>query len=132
MKSYILKKEAKRRNYIQGTGGGSPPKIPFSSFEEEVLQLLTPEAAGMENIPEGGIIDTEETVQECGPNNDYYEIDEQNMLSHPEVEEDNIENASPNIDKRKQKNINTVTQKNSTKKGDLKDVTYNERCKKDL
>jgi len=40
---------------VQGTGGGPPPKIPFSMFEEEVLKLLTPEAAGLENIPEDGI-----------------------------------------------------------------------------
>jgi len=40
---------------MQGTGGGPPPKIAFSTFEEEVLKLLTPEAAGLENIPEGGI-----------------------------------------------------------------------------
>jgi len=25
---------------VQGTGGGPPPKIPFSMFEEEVLKLL--------------------------------------------------------------------------------------------
>lgn len=55
VKGYILKKEAERRNYIQGTGGGPPPKIAFSNFEENVLQLLTLEAAGLENIPEGGI-----------------------------------------------------------------------------
>lgn len=59
MKTYILKKEAKRRSYIQGTGGGPSPKVSFSDFEEEVIQLLIPEAAGVENIPEGGLMDLE-------------------------------------------------------------------------
>lgn len=63
-----MKKEAKRRNGIQGTGGGSPPKVVFSSFED-VLQFLTSEAAGMKNIPDGGIIDTEQILQECGSSN---------------------------------------------------------------
>jgi hypothetical protein len=40
---------------MHGTGGGPPPKIAFSAFEEKVLEFLTPEAAGLENIPEGGI-----------------------------------------------------------------------------
>src|SRR5580765_867524 len=63
MKSYVLKKEAKRRSYVQGTGG-PPPKITFSPFEEEMLQLLTPEAAGLENIPEGGIYTEENPISE--------------------------------------------------------------------
>lgn len=54
-KSYVLKKKTKRRNYTQGTGGGPPIKISFSNFEEEVLNFLTPEAARLEGIPEGGI-----------------------------------------------------------------------------
>ncbi|XP_032688785.1 uncharacterized protein LOC116852463 [Odontomachus brunneus] len=68
MKSYILKKEVRRRSYIQGTGGGPPPQIFLSSFEEEVLEFLTPEAAGLQNIPEGGILETAEetqTLSEC-------------------------------------------------------------------
>lgn len=54
---YVLKKETKRRNYFQGTGGGSPIKICFLFLEEELLDFLTPEAAGLENIPhtQGGI-----------------------------------------------------------------------------
>lgn len=55
IKSYILKKEAKRRNHMQGTGGGPNINISFTNFEEEVLEFLTPEAAGLEDIPEGGI-----------------------------------------------------------------------------
>lgn len=62
--SYIWKKEAKRRSYVQGTGGGPPPKIAFSIFEEEVLELLTPEAAGIENVPEGGIYIEENPIVE--------------------------------------------------------------------
>ena len=52
---YVLKKETKRRSYQLGTGGGSPLKIDFSLLEEELLAFLTPEAAGLENIPQGGL-----------------------------------------------------------------------------
>lgn len=52
---YVLRKETKRRNSFQKTGGGSPMKISFSSLEEELLDFITPEAAGLENIPQGGI-----------------------------------------------------------------------------
>ncbi|CAL1672852.1 unnamed protein product [Lasius platythorax] len=65
-KIYVLKKETKRRNHGLGTGGGSPIKIPFSSLEEELLYFITPEAAGLENIPQGGI-DLYENV-ETDPN----------------------------------------------------------------
>lgn len=41
------------------------------------------------------------------------------MLSYPEVEEDNIENASPKVNIRKEKNINTFILINNTKKGNL-------------
>ena len=40
---------------MQGTGGGPSINISFTNFEEEVLEFLTPEAAGLEDIPEGGI-----------------------------------------------------------------------------
>lgn len=52
---YVLKKETKRRNHSLGTGGGSPIMITFSSLEEELLDFITPEAAGLDNIPQGGI-----------------------------------------------------------------------------
>ncbi|XP_071576000.1 uncharacterized protein [Temnothorax nylanderi] len=54
-KMYVLKKETKRRSYQSGTGGGSPMKIDMSPLEEELLDFLTPEAAGLENIPQGGL-----------------------------------------------------------------------------
>lgn len=54
-KKYVLKKETKRRNYYQGTSGGSPIKISFPSLEQELLDFLTPEAADLENIPQGEI-----------------------------------------------------------------------------
>ncbi|XP_018359009.1 PREDICTED: uncharacterized protein LOC108758510 [Trachymyrmex cornetzi] len=54
-KMYVLKKETKRRNYVSGTGGGSPIKIDLSLLEEELLDFVTPEAAGLENIPQGGL-----------------------------------------------------------------------------
>lgn len=95
-----MKKENKRRNCIQGTGGGPPPKVNFSTFEEDVLEFLTPEAAGMDNIPEGGIIDDEPIMlQGCNSRNDVCSnnnvIEEQNM-SYQEIEEnDDIENVPP-------------------------------------
>lgn len=51
---YVLKKETKRRNYQSRTGGGSPITVNLSSLEEE-LDFITPEAAGLENIPQGGL-----------------------------------------------------------------------------
>ncbi|KYQ56386.1 hypothetical protein ALC60_04687 [Trachymyrmex zeteki] len=51
----VLKKETKRRNHSKSTGGGSPMKINFTDIEEKLLELLTPEAAGIENVPQGGI-----------------------------------------------------------------------------
>jgi len=51
----VLKKETKRRNHLRGTGGGSPLNINFSDIEEK-LQLLTPEAAGIVNVPQGGVL----------------------------------------------------------------------------
>lgn len=54
-KTYVLKKETKRRNHSLTTGGGSPINIYFSPLEEELLNFITPEAAGLDNIPQGGI-----------------------------------------------------------------------------
>jgi len=51
---YILKKETIRRNDSFRTGGRLPIKISFSSLEEELLEFITPEAAGLVNIPQGG------------------------------------------------------------------------------
>lgn len=65
---YVLKKETKRRNHSLGTGGGSPIMISFSSLEEELLDFITPEAAGLDNIPQGGI-DLHETTIETNLDN---------------------------------------------------------------
>ncbi|EZA61665.1 hypothetical protein X777_11049 [Ooceraea biroi] len=56
---YVLKKETKRRSHCLGTGGGSPINVPFCPLEEELLDFITPEEAGMENIPQGGIYSCE-------------------------------------------------------------------------
>jgi len=116
-----LKKEAKRRNSIQGTSG-LPPKVNFSTFED-VLEFLIPEAAGMDNIPEGGII--EPMLQEYSSRSDVCSnnnvIEEQN-ISYPEIEEnDNLENVSPKSAPKVNKNRenNTFTQMNATRKGNL-------------
>ena len=120
MKSYVLKKEAKRRSYVQGTGG-PPPKITFSPFEEEMLQLLTPEAAGLENIPEGGIYTEENPISE-----DIIQVEnieaEQDMQNNMIVEENNTnegnsENIPPyNTEKRGKVNTPKI---NNTTRGNL-------------
>ncbi|XP_036149438.1 uncharacterized protein LOC118647847 [Monomorium pharaonis] len=125
MKNYILKKEAKRRSYVQGTGGGPSPKIAFSPFEEEVLQLLTPEAAGLENIPEGGIYTEENPILEdtIQIENNEAEQDMQNnhnMINEDNRNEENSENIpSHNIEKRGKVNtpkINNITRGNIMQK----------------
>ncbi|XP_018376746.1 PREDICTED: uncharacterized protein LOC108769977, partial [Trachymyrmex cornetzi] len=117
IKAYIFKKEAKRRSYAQGTGGGPPSKVSFSSFDEDVLQLLTPEAAGLENIPEGGLINIVEEVQplqECDYQNTMQEQDIQCSV----IETDEIENVSTNVNIRQHSRKNeTVTQEKNTRKG---------------
>lgn len=120
MKSYILKKEAKRRSYMQGTGGGPPTKVSFSTFEEEVLELLTPEAAGLENIPEGGINREENSILEetaqVMENTEMEENMEENM--HMMTEEDNnTENIPPdnNTDKRIINNTARITNNTANK-----------------
>ncbi|XP_018392469.1 PREDICTED: uncharacterized protein LOC108771627 [Cyphomyrmex costatus] len=95
IKSYILKKEAKRRNYMQGTGGGPSINISFTNFEEEVIEFLTPEAAGLEGIPEGGInLTLNEKDQEVE------EINVQTVEENTEIDmeiNENAENISTNI-----------------------------------
>lgn len=128
IKGYILKKESKRRTHTQGTGGGPPCKISFSNFEEEVLQILTPEAAGLINIPEGGInieppcfqnnlenisendmnIEESNTLNEC--ETDTYQIrtgiiEPYVEVMHAEINDEiNQENVSPNILQQRKKN----------------------------
>ncbi|KAL0110638.1 hypothetical protein PUN28_013904 [Cardiocondyla obscurior] len=63
-KMNVLKKETKRRSNGMKTGGGSPKNVNFSSLEENLLEFLTPEAAGLLNIPEGGIYLSNNILQE--------------------------------------------------------------------
>ncbi|KYN50396.1 hypothetical protein ALC57_00033, partial [Trachymyrmex cornetzi] len=67
-KMYVLKKETKRRNDALKTGGGSPIKISFSPLKEELLEFITPEAAGLHNIPQGGF-DVCESIVELDQDN---------------------------------------------------------------
>lgn len=124
IKAYILKKESKRRSHIEGTGGGPPCTIVFSNFEEEVLELLTPEAAGLLNIPEGGInsrvssslnnpednINIEESIlnEYERDTEDCQIIESQNEQLH--TESNNIEHISSNILKH-QKETNISNEK---------------------
>ncbi|XP_067208175.1 myb/SANT-like DNA-binding domain-containing protein 4 [Linepithema humile] len=55
-KMNVLKKESKKRAHMQGTGRGPAVAINISDLEQKLLAILTPEAAGMPNIPEGGLI----------------------------------------------------------------------------
>ncbi|KYN50333.1 hypothetical protein ALC62_12791, partial [Cyphomyrmex costatus] len=126
IKTYILKKEAKRRSYVQGTSGGPPSKVPFSSFEEDVLQLLTLEAAGLENIPEGGLINIVEEVQPLQECNYQNTMQEQNIQCS-EIEIDETENVSTNVNIRQHSRKNqTVVQEKNTRKGnfDGKPIMY--------
>ncbi|XP_071652752.1 uncharacterized protein [Temnothorax longispinosus] len=128
IKSYILKKEAKRRSHVQGTGGGPPLKIAFSNFEEEVLELLTPEAAGMENIPEGGINMEEnpileQTIQDA----ENTETIEQDVHMITEEDNGNIENAEnipPHNNIEKRRKVNTKI-KNTTGGNSMQKISYN-------
>lgn len=43
-----------RRRNVQGTGGGLPKIVNFTDLEEQLLEILSPEAAGIANIPQGG------------------------------------------------------------------------------
>lgn len=38
-----------------GTGGGSPKKLQLTSVENALIDFLTPDAAGLSNISEGGL-----------------------------------------------------------------------------
>lgn len=97
MKGYILKKEAKRRRYMQQTGGSSPLKIEFSDFEEKVLQLLTPEAAGLENISEGGFTNAIYNINcDTGQRSDTAIKNLEVNYVTGEIDEENIENIAAN------------------------------------
>ncbi|XP_025991739.1 uncharacterized protein LOC113004021 [Solenopsis invicta] len=94
IKSYILKKEAKRQNHMQGTGDGPSINISFTTFEEEVLEFLTPEAAGLKYIPEGGINLTLNENQEVKEIN--VQTIEEDIGVDMEINE-NAENILPDI-----------------------------------
>ncbi|KYN12951.1 hypothetical protein ALC57_14863 [Trachymyrmex cornetzi] len=146
-KAYILKKESKRRSHIEGTGGGPPSKIIFSNFEEEVLELLMPESAGLLNIPEGGInieattslqndpenyINIEESVlNDCERNTeDTVTIEPQIERLHTEIY--NVENGSSNILKQQKgkyiinKERNETIQNKNITKGNNKENSMSE------
>ncbi|XP_077273047.1 uncharacterized protein LOC143903377 [Temnothorax americanus] len=53
-KTYVLKKKTNRRRNVQGTGGGPPKIVNFTDLEAQLLEILTPEAAGLANIPQAG------------------------------------------------------------------------------
>ncbi|XP_018364609.1 PREDICTED: uncharacterized protein LOC108762202 [Trachymyrmex cornetzi] len=97
IKAYILKKESKRRSHIEGTGGGPPSKIIFSNFEEEVLELLTPESAGLLNIPEGGINIEATTSLQNDPEN-YINIEE-SVLNDCERSTEDTVTIEPQIER---------------------------------
>lgn len=42
------------KSYAGGTGGEPPKVIELTELQESLLQIIDPEAAGLEGIPEGG------------------------------------------------------------------------------
>ncbi|XP_025997569.2 uncharacterized protein LOC113005876 [Solenopsis invicta] len=79
---------------MQRTGGGPSINISFTTFEEEVLEFLTPEAAGLEDIPEGDINLTLNENQEAEKIN--VQTIEEDIGVDMEINE-NAENILPNI-----------------------------------
>lgn len=53
-KSNVLKKCAQNKSYAGGTGGGPPKVFKLTELEENLLEIIGPEAAGLTDIPEGG------------------------------------------------------------------------------
>ncbi|XP_029158568.1 uncharacterized protein LOC114943742 [Nylanderia fulva] len=53
-KSNVLKKCAQNKSYAGGTGGGPPKILKLTELEENLLEIIDPEAAGLPEIPEGG------------------------------------------------------------------------------
>ncbi|XP_029172022.1 uncharacterized protein LOC114941265 isoform X1 [Nylanderia fulva] len=57
-KSNTLKKIAKQKTHMMGTGGGSPAKnLQLTLIEQSLLDFLTPDATGLSGISEGGFED---------------------------------------------------------------------------
>ncbi|KYN21868.1 hypothetical protein ALC57_05762, partial [Trachymyrmex cornetzi] len=56
-KANTLKKVAKHKIYMMGTGGGSPKDLQLSGSENALLNFLTPDASGLRDISEGGFTD---------------------------------------------------------------------------
>ncbi|XP_029159549.1 uncharacterized protein LOC114931592 [Nylanderia fulva] len=57
-KSNVLKKVAKHKTYMMGTGGGSPKELQLSGTENALFNFLTSDASGLKEIPEGGFTNT--------------------------------------------------------------------------
>ncbi|XP_012285524.1 uncharacterized protein LOC105702496 [Orussus abietinus] len=53
-KSNVLKKVLKRR-HVAGIGGGSPLKLSLTSIENNLLEFLAPDVAGLTGVIEGGL-----------------------------------------------------------------------------
>ncbi|KYQ47754.1 hypothetical protein ALC60_13213, partial [Trachymyrmex zeteki] len=53
-KANTLKKVAKHKIYIMGTGGGSPKDLQLSGTENTLFNFLTPDASGLRDISESG------------------------------------------------------------------------------
>lgn len=53
-KSNVLKKCAQNKSYANGTGGGPPKVQNLTELEENLLAIIDPEAAGLNDIPQGG------------------------------------------------------------------------------
>ncbi|XP_024879185.1 uncharacterized protein LOC112459365 [Temnothorax curvispinosus] len=53
-KANVLKKCTQNKSYAMGTGGGPLKTIALTQLEEELMEILSPEAIGLDSIPQGG------------------------------------------------------------------------------
>lgn len=53
-KANVLKKCAQNKSYASGTSGGPPKTIVLTQLEEQLIEIVSPEATGLDNIPQGG------------------------------------------------------------------------------
>lgn len=56
-KANVLKKCIQNKSYAAGIGGGPPKIIPLTQIEKELLEILSLEVIGLDNIPQKGTYD---------------------------------------------------------------------------
>jgi len=99
-KANVLKKCAENKSYASGTGGGPPKVIKLTELEENLLEIINPEAAGLTDIPEGGNFNRVKQIKSTPINTivnrgschniQYGELDEENYMQEPEEHPSNF------------------------------------------